>query len=90
MDFVTARSCRLCDRLHTPIVSVFVFYLHFLCFESLICSVTLYAEFLPTKQRAKCVVLLDVRACYFRFFFVYVQECFFSVFGLLVLVWKWL
>lgn len=23
-------------------------------------SVTLYAEFLPTKQRAKCVVLLDV------------------------------
>lgn len=24
------------------------------------CSVTLYAEFLPTKQRAKCVVLLDV------------------------------
>lgn len=29
-------------------------------------SVTLYAEFLPTKQRAKCVVLLDVRysLCY--------------------------
>lgn len=24
------------------------------------CSVTLYAEFLPSKQRAKCVVLLDV------------------------------
>lgn len=24
------------------------------------CRVTLYAEFLPTKQRAKCVVLLDV------------------------------
>lgn len=23
-------------------------------------SVTLYAEFLPCKQRAKCVVLLDV------------------------------
>lgn len=28
--------------------------------EILNCSVTLYAEFLPTKQRAKCVVLLDV------------------------------
>lgn len=23
-------------------------------------SVTLYAEFLPAKQRAKCVILLDV------------------------------
>lgn len=34
----------------------FVF-LHSVCF---FCSVTLYAEFLPTKQRAKCVVLLDV------------------------------
>jgi hypothetical protein len=29
--------------------------------DNLLCfSVTLYAEFLPTKQRAKCVVLLDV------------------------------
>lgn len=30
--------------------------------------VTLYAEFLPTKQRAKCVVLLDVSFCYFTFY----------------------
>lgn len=52
-------------------------------------SVTLYAEFLPTKQRAKCVVLLDVslshriRETNFIFYdFFSTQFC--SVFGHLV------
>lgn len=64
VDSTIKRIGWFCDRLYSAIVSltlclslhrtsncvlfVFVF------------SVTLYAEFLPTKQRAKCVVLLDV------------------------------
>lgn len=39
---------------------------------------TLYAEFLPTKQRAKCVVLLDVSVC--------VGFCLFCLFLCLFLV----
>lgn len=48
-------------------------------------SVTLYAEFLPTKQRAKCVVLLD---CFWA-----LGACFEVVLALIVmptLGWKWL
>ncbi|KAG8232729.1 hypothetical protein J437_LFUL013322 [Ladona fulva] len=48
-------------------------------------SVTLYAEFLPTKQRAKCVVLLD---CFWA-----LGACFEVLLALLVmptLGWKWL
>ncbi|XP_018328933.1 synaptic vesicle 2-related protein [Agrilus planipennis] len=48
-------------------------------------SVTLYAEFLPTKQRAKCVVLLD---CFWA-----LGACFEVVLALVVmptLGWKWL
>lgn len=49
-------------------------------------SVTLYAEFLPTKQRAKCVVLLDVsliyRAFYVLFYFLFMFftfQCFWAL-----------
>nr|CAD7423187.1 unnamed protein product [Timema monikensis] len=48
-------------------------------------SVTLYAEFLPTKQRAKCVVLLD---CFWA-----LGACFEVLLALVVmptLGWKWL
>ncbi|GLH03869.1 Organic cation transporter protein [Gryllus bimaculatus] len=48
-------------------------------------SVTLYAEFLPTKQRAKCVVLLD---CFWA-----LGACFEVLLALLVMPtfgWKWL
>ncbi|KAL1129933.1 hypothetical protein AAG570_012877 [Ranatra chinensis] len=48
-------------------------------------SVTLYAEFLPSKQRAKCVVLLD---CFWA-----LGACFEVVLALLVmptLGWQWL
>lgn len=48
-------------------------------------SVTLYAEFLPTKQRAKCVVLLD---CFWA-----LGACFEVALALLVmptLGWRWL
>ncbi|KAL3287918.1 hypothetical protein HHI36_002374 [Cryptolaemus montrouzieri] len=48
-------------------------------------SVTLYAEFLPTKQRAKCVVLLD---CFWA-----LGACFEVVLALVVmptLGWQWL
>ncbi|XP_067015132.1 synaptic vesicle 2-related protein [Anabrus simplex] len=48
-------------------------------------SVTLYAEFLPTKQRAKCVVLLD---CFWA-----LGACFEVLLALLVmptLGWQWL
>ncbi|XP_046418645.1 synaptic vesicle 2-related protein [Neodiprion fabricii] len=48
-------------------------------------SVTLYAEFLPTKQRAKCVVLLD---CFWA-----LGACFEVVLALAVmpiLGWRWL
>lgn len=41
-------------------------------------SVTLYAEFLPTKQRAKCVVLLDVSVVVSFFLVLFI--CFFLVF----------
>ncbi|XP_059486763.1 synaptic vesicle 2-related protein [Neocloeon triangulifer] len=48
-------------------------------------SVTLYAEFLPTKQRAKCVVLLDcfwaLGACF---------EVLLALFVMPTLGWKWL
>lgn len=48
-------------------------------------SVTLYAEFLPTKQRAKCVVLLDcfwaLGAC---------MEVLLALFIMPTLGWKWL
>ncbi|EEB12522.1 sugar transporter, putative [Pediculus humanus corporis] len=48
-------------------------------------SVTLYAEFLPTKQRAKCVVLLDcfwaLGAC---------VEVLLALFIMPTLGWKWL
>ncbi|KAE8747251.1 hypothetical protein FOCC_FOCC006043 [Frankliniella occidentalis] len=48
-------------------------------------SVTLYAEFLPTKQRAKCVVLLD---CFWA-----LGACFEVLLALLVMPtmgWQWL
>lgn len=48
-------------------------------------SVTLYAEFLPTKQRAKCVVLLD---CFWA-----LGACFEVVLAMAVvpnLGWRWL
>ncbi|XP_022913065.1 synaptic vesicle 2-related protein [Onthophagus taurus] len=48
-------------------------------------SVTLYAEFLPTKQRAKCVVLLDcfwaLGACF---------EVFLALIVMPTLGWQWL
>lgn len=47
-------------------------------------SVTLYAEFLPTKQRAKCVVLLDVSLMapeYVYLCMLILKLRFFSVFG---------
>lgn len=58
------RSCRICHRLFSTIVSKFTIIsfsyllMYFVC--TVFVSVTLYAEFLPCKQRAKCVVLLDV------------------------------
>lgn len=51
-------------------------------------SVTLYAEFLPTKQRAKCVVLLDVSLShriretnfiFYDFFFYTILQCFWAL-----------
>lgn len=73
--------------------------LHRICIVFLSCSVTLYAEFLPSKQRAKCVVLLDVSVLFvFRcwplsemlifisfFFFFYVKSVLLFCFGLVFL-----
>lgn len=44
-------------------------------------SVTLYAEFLPTKQRAKCVVLLDVSCSVIVIviILIYVLQCFWAL-----------
>lgn len=41
-------------------VYLVISYILLLVMYSVFISVTLYAEFLPCKQRAKCVVLLDV------------------------------
>lgn len=87
----TTRSCWICHRMCAAIVS--------LSFESVsirnvsfislfLDRVTLYAEFLPTKQRAKCVVLLDVSATiqiHFSrtkidfFFFLCELQCFWAL-----------
>lgn len=63
VDVVIERFGRICHRMYTSIVSA-NFWLYWFIQPSLY-RVTLYAEFLPTKQRAKCVVLLDVSLCGF-------------------------
>lgn len=57
------RSCWICHWLFSTIVCrITVVIINFSCLlmHCVFISVTLYAEFLPCKQRAKCVVLLDV------------------------------
>ena len=65
-----------------------ILFLRFLVGFSIGCvpqSVTLFAEFLPTKQRAKCVVLMD---CFWAF-----GACFEVILAALIMTsggWRWL
>lgn len=61
----TSRACWICHWMRTAIVSLSsesVSIRNVWSIRLISDRVTLYAEFLPTKQRAKCVVLLDVSA----------------------------
>lgn len=78
-----ARTCRVRNRLYAAVVSRRrLQQFSCLAFSCFFFSVTLYAEFLPTKQRAKCVVLLDVgdSRSFISSWFVMVLFCC-SVFG---------
>lgn len=75
MDFVVERLGWFCDWLYATIVRKAKLFLFVCVLAVFIFSVTLYAEFLPTKQRAKCVVLLDVSVCV-KFCFCCAFVCF--------------